>query len=309
MKISIKKDTHTGNQPIRVLKHNLTTRLFERNEEYIKSLHSDFKLEKGIEYHIANLPLIDRQMPFIDEDGVINVHETFLSYVWINCYYFFILHEEGFAIPDHIRRGVPVHKSQNIQLLKEAEELFNYGKSLIVGFVEWDKENFPNPEYFDENTEEGWYILRTNDLFVEVLNFILYHETAHAELEHIKKIKSENLSDSEVKLLEIEADTRAVELIITNIRNKNMTELAIAIGLASMLFFKNTLGGGKRHPNLDQRIENAVMLLQPAEDSSIWPMLTLFLKEWDIQFQVGLEQQHIYDTYKDLFYDFLEQIR
>jgi Peptidase U49 len=309
MKKSIKKDTHTGNQPIRVLKHNLTTRLVERNEEYIKSLHSDFKLEKGIKYHIANLPLIERQMPFIDEDGIINLHETFLSYVWINCYYFFILHEEGFAIPDHIRRGAPVHKSQNIQLLKEAEELFNYGKSLIVGFVEWDKVNFPNPEYFDEETEEGWYILRTNDLFVEVLNFILYHETAHAELEHIKKIKSENLSDSEVKLLEIEADTRAVELIISNIRNRNMTELAIAIGLASMLFFKNTLGGGKRHPNLDQRIENAVTLLQPAEDSSIWPMLSLFLKAWDRQFQVGLKQKPIYDTYKDLFYDFLEQIK
>jgi hypothetical protein len=309
MKKSIKTDVHSGNQPIRVLKHNLTTRLVERNEEYIKSLHSDFKLEKGIKYHIANLPLVNRQMPFIDQDGMINLHETFLSYVWINCYYFFILHEEGFAIPDHIRRGAPVHKSQNIQLLKEAEELFNYGKSLITGFIEWDKENLPNPEYFDEDTEEGWYILRTNDLFVEVLNFILYHETAHAELEHIKKIQSQNLSDTEIKLLEIEADTRAIELILSNLRNKNMTELAVVIGLASMLFFKNTFGGGRRHPNLDQRIETAVTLLSPAENSSIWPMLCLFLKAWDRQFQIGLKQQPVYDTYKDLFYDFLNQVK
>lgn len=309
MKKSIKKENHSGDQPVRVLKHNLTTRLVERNEMYIESLQSDFLLEKGIKYHIANLSLVEKQMPFIDDKGVINLHETFLSYVWINCYYFFILHEEGFAIPDHIRRGVPVHKPQNIQLLKEAEELFSYGISLIKGFIAWDKDNFPNPEYFDEDTEEGWYILRTNDLFVEALNFILYHETAHAELEHIKKIKSQNLSDEDIKLLEIEADTRAVELILSNFRNKKVTELAIIIGLASMLFFKNTFDGGRRHPNLDQRIENAIELFKPEEDSSIWPMLCLFLKIWDRQFQMGFKQQSIYDTYKDLFYDLLAQAR
>ena len=46
MKVSVKKKSHVGEQPVRVLKHNLTTRLVERNEEYIKSLQSDFRLEK-----------------------------------------------------------------------------------------------------------------------------------------------------------------------------------------------------------------------------------------------------------------------
>ena len=63
MKISIKKDTHIGNQPIRVLKHNLTSRLEERNEEYIKSLQSDFKLNKSIIYNIKDLPLNQKQLP------------------------------------------------------------------------------------------------------------------------------------------------------------------------------------------------------------------------------------------------------
>jgi len=66
MKTSVLKEVHNGEQPIRVLKHNLTTRLVERNEEYIQSLHSDFRLNKSIAYHIANLPLIDKQIPFID---------------------------------------------------------------------------------------------------------------------------------------------------------------------------------------------------------------------------------------------------
>lgn len=308
MKSSVKKETHSGEQPIRVLKHNLTTRLVERNEKYIESLQNDFKLDKNIKYHIANLPLIDRQTPFIDEDGTINLHETYSSYVWIVCYYFFVVHEEAIAIPDQIRRGLSVHKSQNLQLVSIAEELFSYGKSLIMSFSPWDKENLPNPEYFDEHTEEGWYILRTNDLYVEVLNFILYHETAHAEFEHIKKVTL-NLTNEERKCFEIEADSRAIELILSNGRNRNVSELAIIIGLASMLFFSNSLEGGSKHPNIDVRLENAIRLFEPKEDSSVWTMLALFVKIWDKQFTLGLIEQPAYDTYKDLYYDLLSQIQ
>ena len=126
MKINVKKDTHNGEQPIRVLKHNLTTRLVERNEEYIKSLQSDFKLNKNIKYHIANLPLTENQTPYIDENGTINIHETYLSYVWCVCYFFFVLHEEGVAIPETIKRNNPVHKLQNPELITEAKKLFDF---------------------------------------------------------------------------------------------------------------------------------------------------------------------------------------
>lgn len=309
MKTSIKKHTHTGNQPIRVLKHNLTARLEERNEEHIKSLQSDFKLNKNIIYQSNNLPLNQSQLPFIDDKGTINIHETFLSYSWIICYYFFVLHEEGFAIPDHIKRGVKTPKEHNPELIKPAEELFNYAKLLIVSFDVWDIENLPNPEYFDEDTPEGWYISRTNDLFVETLNFVLCHEIAHAELEHIRKIKEENLSNEERKNLEFEADTRAIELILLNCRNKNASSLSIAIGLASLIFFKNNLNGGNKHPNLDQRLENAIHIINPEEDSSVWTMLSLFLKVWDKQFNLGLRQAASYDTYKELYYDLIKQVK
>jgi hypothetical protein len=309
MKVSVRKKTHTGEQPIRVLKHNLTTRLVERNEEYIKSLHSDFRLDKNIKYHIADLPLVDKQTPFLDDNGMINLHETYLSYAWIVCYYFFVLHEEGLAIPDRIKRNLPVPKTQNIQLIPKAKELFDYGKSLIRTFYSWDKENLPNPEYFDEHTDEGWYVLRTNDLYVEVLNFILYHETAHAEFEHIKKIVTANLKDEERKPLEIGADTRAIKLILSNGRNRNVSELAIVIGLASMLFFSNSLDGGAKHPNIDTRLENAISLFNPTEDSAIWSMLVLFLKVWDEQFTLGLTNKSTYNNYKELFYDLLSQIK
>lgn len=71
MKSSVKKDTHNGVQPIRVLKHNLTYRLVDRNTELIKELQLNFKLQNNIKYHIAELPLIDKQIPFIDYNGLI----------------------------------------------------------------------------------------------------------------------------------------------------------------------------------------------------------------------------------------------
>ena len=308
MKVSVKKEVHCGEQPIRVLKHNLTTRLVERNEEYIKSIQFDFRLNKNVKYHIARLPLINRQTPFIDEKGIINLHETYLSYIWIVCYYFFVLHEERLVIPDRINRGLLIFRQPNLQLVDDAEKLFDYGKSLIILYYSWDKNNLPNPELFNENTNEGWYILRTNDLFVEVLNFILYHETAHAEFEHIKKVK--DLNNEEQKNLEIEADSRAINLILSSNRNRNMSELAIIIGLASMLFFQNSLSGGLKHPNIDTRLENAIRLFSPKEDSSVWTILFLFLRIWNEQFELGLtEQKQSYDNYKELCCDLLSQMQ
>jgi len=307
MKKSVKKEIHTGEQPIRVLKHNLTTRLVERNEDYIKSLQSDFKLHSYIKYHIADLPLVEKQTPFIDSKGMINLHETYLSYVWIVCYYFHVIHEEMLVIPEWNKRNPSTPKQQNLEIVENAENLFDYGKSLIMGFYPWDKIELPNPEFLDEDTDQGMYILKTNDLFVEVMNFILYHETAHAEYEHIRK--KHNISDKEQKNLEIDADTRAIELILSHGKSKKTSELGITIGLASMLFFSKNLEGGKKHPNIDVRLDNALKILKSKNDSPIWSMLVLFLKVWDKQFNIGLTNKPHYETYKDLFHEYFLQIK
>jgi hypothetical protein len=309
MKKSILKDTHRGSQPIRVLQHNITARLEQRNEHYIKVLQNDFRLNKGIVYVANELSLDEKQRPFIDENGTIHIHETFISYIWLISYYFFVIHEEGCAIPDLIKRNLPVRNPQNLLLLNEAEEVFNYAKLIIRVFEKWDKDILPNPEFFDEDSEEGWYILRTNDIFVETLNFILFHEIAHAELQHIKKIKQNNLSDEDRKKLELEADTRAIQLIFSNCRNRVASEISIVVGIASMLFSKANLDGGRKHPNINERIENFLILSNPTEDSSVWTMLTLFFKVWDKQFNLGLSERESYETYKELYYDLLNQVK
>lgn len=309
MKTSTKKETHNGIQPIRVLKHNLTHRLVDRNKELIENLQSDLKLNSNIAYHIAELPLISKQKPYIDQNGLISIHETFLSYTWIITYSMFVLYEEGVAIPDQNKRGIPTHKKQNLELFELVKELFDYSKSLITSYSKWDKEYFPNPEYFDEDTEEGWYILRANDLYVEAVNFILYHEIAHAELQHINQKISKKLDETAIKKLELEADTRAIELMFLNYRNKYNTELAIIIGLASMLFSSPNLSGGNSHPDLDKRIENYLQIVKPEVESPLWAFLVIFMKLWDEQFNHNFIYKTEYNDFKELYYELLEQAK
>ncbi len=307
MKQSVKGVNHTGLQPIRVLKHNITTRLLERNEDFIKLLQTSSLLSDSITYACDELPLINKQTPRVDEDGLIYVHETYLSYLWIISFSMFVLYEEGIAIPDQIKRGIPTHKSQNIELIELTEELFDYAKSLVRAYSKWDTEYFPNPEIFDENTDEGFYILKSSDLYVEAMNFILFHEIAHAELEHIKKRDENNLKGDSVKALEIEADSRAISLLLKNCREPRLSYLAIVVGLASMLFMSQGLSGGSEHPDIDVRIQNALDLINPDDDSSVWAFLVLFLKLWDKQFSHNFIENTHYTNFKEFYYELIEQ--
>lgn len=309
MKQSVRGNNHTGIQPVRVLKHNLTTRLLERNEDFIKLLQTSSHLSDRIAYVCYELPLINKQTPRVDEDGMIYIHETYLSYLWIISFSMFVLYEEGMAIPDQIKRGIPPHKDQNIELIQLTEELFDYAKSLVRAYSKWDTDYFPNPEIFDENTDEGFYILRASNLFVEATNFILFHEIAHAELEHIKKRDENNLKGDSVKALEIEADSRAISLLLENCREPRVSYLAVVVGLASMIFMSQDLSGGNDHPDVDVRIENALDLINPDDDSPVWAFLVLFLKLWDEQFSYNFVANTHYKNFKDLYYEILEQAK
>lgn len=309
MKTSFYKPTHKGLQPIRVLKHNIAHRLVNRSEDLILELHLDKRLAKHINYHSKDTALVDYQMPYIDSDGVINIHETFLSYIWIVSYTIFILYEEGIAIPDKISKGLTPHKSQSPELIDLTLELFDYGKSLITSYSTWDKDYFPNPEYYDPKTTEGWYVERTNDIYVETLNFILFHEIAHAEYMHVNQVVEGKLTSQERKKLELEADSRAIELIFKQTRSDVATEVSVLIGFAAMIFLKNTVDGGPKHPDVDVRINNYLSHIKPKEDNVIWGMLVVFLKLWDKQFQHNFVHKKIYNDFREMYYELASQIK
>ena len=141
------------------------------------------------------------------------------------------------------------------------------------------------------------------------MNFILYHEIAHADLEHIKKRKENNLTDEDVKDIELEADRNAANQILSSKRSQKITELSIVIGVASLIFFKNNLSGGKWHPDINIRLNNIINVFEPNDEHPLWAILCLVLKNWSNQFTLGLDEKGSYDNYKQLYDHLLSQVR
>lgn len=317
MKISVKSEYHNGIQPIRVLQHNIIHRYENPNSEFLKKskeLIDKKGLQPGISYFIYEEPIMfscehfKSQTPFVDANNKIAIHETFLSYHWIICYSMCVLYDEAVAKP---MQNAQLKKQVNIinnHLIKITEELFQYGKSLIKVYSKWDKEYFPNPEEY--SNEEEFYILRANGLFVFAINFILCHEFAHVEKEHIDTLKSRTVSNQERKLFEKEADDRAIELMLSgkNEENEKSIELGILMGLCSMLYFKKDTSGGEHHPDTDSRIKNFLEKLNPSKEHPIWGVAALFFKLWDNQFNLNFIWPKEVNDFKELFYNTLSQI-
>lgn len=317
MKISIKSENHNGIQPIRVLQHNIISRFENTNSDFLKisrELVINKNLNPGISYYIYEEPILFKcehfksQTPCIDRNKKIAIHETYLSYLWIICYSMWVLYDEAVAKPMQNAQAGAIINVINTSRIHEAERLFEYAKSLIKVYTPWDKTNLPNPEEYSQ--EEEYYILRANGLFTYAINYILCHEFAHVEKEHIDAIMARKVPNIERKIFEKEADDRAIELMLAGKdgNNDKSIELGILIGLSSMLFFRNSTYGGATHPDTDNRIKNLLEKLNPSFDQPIWGVAALFFKMWDNQFKFNFNWPIHVNDFKELFYNVLQQI-
>lgn len=219
-----------------------------------------------------------------------------------------VLYDEAVAKPmQNAQLKQEVHRI-NKDLIQTAEDLFQYGKSLIKVYSVWDKQSLPNPEEYSE--DEAFYIHRANGLFVYAINFILCHEFAHVEKDHVNAVVSRNVPNDERKLFEKEADARAIELMLdgkNGITDKSI-ELGILIGFCSMLFFRSTTYGGHHHPDTDSRIKSYLEKLRPKEGDPLWGIAALFLKFWDDQFNLNFVWPKHINDFRELFYNTLTQV-
>lgn len=309
---------HKGEQPVRVLIHNILSQFEETNPFFIelsRALVENLKLQPRITYHINNWPIIEKvgedgqpQSPYLNSNNKIVIHETFLSYVWCISYSLLVLYDENVAkISQNQVEGKPVHVI-DLPKIEKAKELFNYAKSLIVVFSEWDKNELPNPELY--TVDDKFYIERANGLFVYAMNFILCHEFAHVEKEHTNRLLAGPGTKSHILAFEKEADERAIELILlgTNDVTKASTHFGILIGLCSFLFFKGTVAN-ETHPDTDDRITTFVEKIDPPPSNAMWGVAALAFKLWDDQFAKYYHWPKEIGDLKELFYYVKKQIQ
>lgn len=316
MRINTLSASHSGTQPIRVLQHNITFQFETTNPTFIelsKTIIKDKGLQPGISYYISENAILDKvdgypHTPFVDGNGKINIHETFLSYVWCICYSMLVLYEEAIAKASLNQISKTLIQNVDLDKINKAQKLFEYAKSLITSFSNWDKMDLPNPEEYSQ--DDVFYIERANGLFVYAINFILCHEFAHVEKDHIKKLRLGQNTVSHILDFEKEADGRAMDLVLSGItdRTKLSAEIGVLMGLSSMLFFKQKTMT-TTHPATDDRMHELIIKANPTNADAHWGIATLAFKLWDQQFIKNfIWPNEVYDL-KELYEMIRNQIK
>ncbi|MCK8495912.1 hypothetical protein M0L20_28860 [Spirosoma sp. RP8] len=243
----------------------------------------------------------------------IELHETFLSYLWSCTYAVFINYVECVDYPTINKaagREVYAVSQEKIDL---ANEMFNYARYLIVDFRSWDKEHLPNPEVYQ--AEDRNYVEQTNIYYTEAVKFILCHEFVHVK-HHLDFIDNET-SDSIFLLYEQEADDNAIDMMKagmptpdspTNVGHKLAIELGVIFGILSMFFFKAS-SQASRHPCTEDRLTNALERLELNKDHVAWGIACVGLRMWDDQFGLHFNWTDEPLSYRDQYFDIVSQIK
>ena len=313
------KETDFGTQPVRVL-HNMLAYMFtQTNPTFFSELKEEIakgKLNNKLGFIYGEEAIYTGQgyrTPRVNSSTrQIELHETFLSFLWCCTYSIYVNYLETIDFPFQNkiagRTKYPISQN-NIEI---ADEIFDYAKHLIIDFYEWDKEVFPNPEVY--LAEKRTYIEQTNGFYTEAVKFILTHEFTHLKY-HIDKIDG-NTTDSCYLEYEIEADNNAIEKIKSGLSDKTTlsqshklaVEIGVVIGLLSMFYFKASTEAVK-HPNTEDRLTNILEKLELEELHPAWGIACVGLQKWDLQFGINLIWDIKLGTYKEQYYEIISQIK
>lgn len=316
MRINKLSSSHAGNQPIRVLQHNVTFQFETTNPTFVELTKTVIKnkgLKAGIGYYINDKAILEKvdghyQTPFVDEHGKIHVHETFLSYVWCVCYSMLVLYEEAIAKVSQNQVSKTLLHEIDVKKIDKAQELFDYAKSLIAYYSVWDKTNLPNPEEY--TADDVFFIERANGLFIYSMNFILCHEFAHIELDHLAKRKQGQNTTSDILKFEKEADLRSMDLVLNGVTDKTKlsAEIGVLMGLCSMLFFKQK-SETTTHPAIDDRIHKLIEKVNASNADPHWGIAVLAFKLWDNQFMKNFNWPKEVHDLKELYVSIRKEIQ
>ncbi|RYJ44293.1 Peptidase U49, Lit peptidase [Flavobacterium beibuense] len=312
---------HNGTQPVRVVHHMLVYMFQNAHPQFLRELSEEIakgkiapKLE--LRYGRDSIRQDDGRLhtPRVDlTTKTIELHETFLSFLWCCTYSIYVQYLEKVDFPRMNRLNGRVIYPINEENIQKAREMFDYARLLIVNFEDWDKDNLPNPEIY--LAEQRTYPEQTNLYYTEAVKFILGHEYTHLKL-HADQIDA-NTPNSSYLVFEAEADNNAIDILIAGLFPKNHFAadaqklavcIGIIIGILSMFYFTATTSG-TRHPNMEDRLTNALERLPIEDDHEAWGIACIGLQMWDEQFNLQLTWENDPVSYREQYYRIIEQIK
>jgi hypothetical protein len=314
------RDTDFGTQPVRVL-HWMLVYMFQKTNstfyEEVKDLINKGKLsgKLGIIYGEESIRTANGfQTPRANgKTKEIELHETFLSYLWCCTYSLYVTFLETIDFPQcNFYAGYQAYPISEENIAR-AEKMFDYARSLIIDFTVWNKDEMPNPERL--LAEKRTYIEQTNCFYTEAMKFILCHELTHLE-RHVEQI-NEHTTNSNYLAYEIEADNNAIDKMKAGMSyapiplaqsHRLAIEIGAIIGVLSMFFFRATTDG-VRHPNSEDRLTNVLERLDLIGNDAAWAIACVGLKFWDNQFGHNFKWQENPNSYKEEYYQIINQIK
>jgi hypothetical protein len=288
---------HPGNQPIRVLRHNIVKSFQEYNPIFINEfplLNSQGYLTNNINYIINDLPIFydnQCQIPYI-ENGTIHLHEIFLAYLWSICF--------GIHTPFYKTVHEKIIFEQDKILFDECNEQMKFAHMIKTEYKLLDKYHRYNPELFEESNCK--IIGITNAMYINALNFILAHEYSHAKYCLFHGTKED----------EKRADYEATQLLVKGSKNDNdFGNKAIAglMGLGANMLL-NKFIQSVDHLDTDRRIFDYIENIGITdENNEIWALACLIYAYWDYEYDIKLDffQGDLFLTYKQRFINLIKQ--
>jgi hypothetical protein len=202
--------------------------------------------------------------------------EYYLNFLWIYTYFSFVYQEKSNEIQIKCPEieVLPVSDKTVRKLL----DVYKYLDKMIEKYSEWPK-NIPSPNDQDiaNDTDDGFWVSRTNSIFRYAVVFLLYHELGHFVLNHfeeavlLKKIKNNQINESSeirsrIIIAETEADNFALGLMLDihdNDNEKVNKSYGIMTALCSSLFLLKTVEHleSNYRPSMHDRISRAMQTL------------------------------------------------
>lgn len=299
-------DHQLGDQPVRVLNNLMLFQLLHENG-YINYLFRIGVLKHGVFPEISIIHGNEClrkddgtfKTPFIDVEKHLQIHETFLSMIWILSYTLLALLSERYYHPD-LPKDWLKDTEERQQL---ATDLYDYAKLLVVDFISWNKEELPNPEKYV--VEQADYIGQAKMYYTEAVKFILYHEFVHAIL-HI-----DNVDEKRKRLdLELEADRISLDLVLNMDGGKAadfMSECGAVIGVLTNFIVSNKTKK-VNYPNLEDRLKNVLDRCKSNYKHFAFCMACIGIELWADQFSIELEQVEVDKDFEKKFSNYYNQL-
>ncbi|WPQ66097.1 phage exclusion protein Lit family protein [Chitinophaga sancti] len=293
--------------PIRVLRGNVYQELSRLSPSFIAVLRkaaAEGKLDP------SNIQFSDSEYPATNGPaagvGMVLLYDGFQMYLWCMCYCFVVYHSEMTVKRqanrdeenDDVMDGVDMEK------LKTAMKLMEYAQSLLKGYHPWDI-SLPNPAYYSDEMHDT--ITKVNAVYLHAMNFVIAHEVAHIELDHVTDNAALDLTELD---MEIQADARSVELIkdgMTTI-NKDTAELGVLAALCTLLLMKSELSGGG-HPDSDDRIGAFIEHIIVDNHSHLWGIAVLAYRLWADHYGHGIFFFQNLDSAKLIYDEIRKQLK